>query len=133
MSFDVTLDLADSAVHAVTLFIQDKVRSKKFYGTTLGLPLIFENDDSAVYRVGDLLINLLLLEKADELISPASVAHPDSGSRFQFTISVEDVDLMTAAIVSRGAHLNNGPVDRPWGIRTSSFCDPDGHIWEICS
>ena len=22
-------------------------------------------------------------------------------------------------------------MDRPWGIRTASFRDPDGHIWEI--
>jgi len=25
----------------------------------------------------------------------------------------------------------NGPIDRPWGIRTASFRDPGGHIWEI--
>jgi uncharacterized glyoxalase superfamily protein PhnB len=27
-------------------------------------------------------------------------------------------------------HLN-GPVDREWGMRTASFTDPDGHIWEV--
>jgi lactoylglutathione lyase len=27
--------------------------------------------------------------------------------------------------------LLNGPMDRPWGIRTASFLDPGGHIWEI--
>ncbi|MDQ3782600.1 MAG: VOC family protein, partial [Actinomycetota bacterium] len=27
--------------------------------------------------------------------------------------------------------LLNGPVDRPWGVRTASFRDPAGHIWEI--
>jgi uncharacterized glyoxalase superfamily protein PhnB len=31
----------------------------------------------------------------------------------------------------RGAELLNGPVDRPWGVRTASFRDPGGHIWEI--
>ena len=25
----------------------------------------------------------------------------------------------------------NGPMDRPWGIRTASFQDPAGHMWEI--
>ncbi|HPM51986.1 MAG TPA: hypothetical protein PK282_07100, partial [Rhodoglobus sp.] len=25
----------------------------------------------------------------------------------------------------------NGPVDRPWGIRTAAFADPAGHVWEI--
>jgi len=27
--------------------------------------------------------------------------------------------------------LLNGPVDRPWGMRTASFTDPGGHIWEL--
>ena len=32
---------------------------------------------------------------------------------------------------SRGVELLNGPMDRPWGIRTAAFADPAGHIWEI--
>jgi catechol 2,3-dioxygenase-like lactoylglutathione lyase family enzyme len=24
-----------------------------------------------------------------------------------------------------------GSTDRPWGIRTASFRDPGGHVWEI--
>jgi uncharacterized glyoxalase superfamily protein PhnB len=27
--------------------------------------------------------------------------------------------------------LLNGPMDRPWGIRTAAFADPAGHVWEI--
>ncbi len=30
-----------------------------------------------------------------------------------------------------GVVLLNGPMDRSWGIRTASFSDPGGHIWEI--
>ncbi len=25
----------------------------------------------------------------------------------------------------------NGPMDRPWGVRTASFMDPAGYICEI--
>ena len=32
---------------------------------------------------------------------------------------------------SATSSLLNGPVDRDWGMRTASFADPDGHIWEI--
>jgi uncharacterized glyoxalase superfamily protein PhnB len=49
----------------------------------------------------------------------------------QFTLSVDDVDAMCAELASRGVTLLNGPLDRPWGIRTASFMDPGGHIWEI--
>jgi lactoylglutathione lyase len=27
--------------------------------------------------------------------------------------------------------LLNGPLNRPWGVRTASFTDPGGHIWEV--
>ena len=49
----------------------------------------------------------------------------------QFTITVDDVDAMCAELAARGVKLLNGPMDRPWGIRTASFSDPGGHIWEI--
>ncbi|WP_408649967.1 VOC family protein, partial [Jatrophihabitans sp.] len=51
--------------------------------------------------------------------------------RTVFTIEVEDVDAMCEQLTGRGVRLLNGPMDRPWGIRTASFSDPAGHIWEI--
>jgi uncharacterized glyoxalase superfamily protein PhnB len=36
-----------------------------------------------------------------------------------------------ADLTSRGVKLLNGPMDRPWGIRTAAFADPAGHVWEI--
>ena len=47
------------------------------------------------------------------------------------SIEVDDVDAMCAELAARGVKLLNGPMDRPWGIRTASFQDPAGHIWEI--
>jgi uncharacterized glyoxalase superfamily protein PhnB len=84
-----------------------------------------------VFKFGTTLINLLKTTAARELIEPAMVATPEAGSRFQLTITVEDVDAMCAELESRGVQLLNGPMDRPWGIRTASFRDPGGHIWEI--
>ena len=37
------------------------------------------------------------------------------------------------ALAERGVALLNGPVDRPWGIRTAAFADPAGHVWEIAA
>ena len=44
---------------------------------------------------------------------------------------VENVDVMCGQLAERGVTLLNGPMDRPWGVRTASFRDPGGHIWEI--
>ena len=55
------------------------------------------------------------------------------GSRFQLTIWVEDADAACVTLIARGVELSNGPIDRAWGMRTASFADPDGHIWEIAA
>lgn len=118
-------------IDAITLFVEDLAAAKQFYGDVFGLPVFFEDDNSAVFKFGETLINLLDIAEAPGLIEPAAVAPREAGSRFQFTIGVDDVDAMCAELVSRGAELLNGPMDRPWGIRTASFRDPGGHIWEI--
>jgi uncharacterized glyoxalase superfamily protein PhnB len=71
--------------------------------------------------------------EAPSLVAPASLAPADAGVRFQFTLGVEDVDAMCDELEARGVKLLNGPMDRPWGIRTASFRDPGGHIWEIAT
>jgi catechol 2,3-dioxygenase-like lactoylglutathione lyase family enzyme len=118
-------------ISAITLFVEDLAVTKQFYGEVFALPLIFEDDSSAVFNFGNTLVNLLKATEAPELIEPASVASREAGSRVQFTIEVDDVDAMCAELAKRGVKLLNGPIDRPWGIRTASFMDPGGHIWEI--
>ncbi len=118
-------------ISAITLFVEDLNAAKQFYRDVFGLPLAFEDDDSAVFKFKNTLINLLKTTAGRELIEPAVVATRESGSRMQFTIEVDDVDAMCAELTSRGVQLLNGPIDRPWGVRTASFKDPGGHIWEI--
>ena len=119
------------SIGAITLFVEDLVASKRFYENTFGLPVVFQDNNSIVFKMGGTLINLLKIESADELVAPAQVARRDAGSRNVFSIEVDDVDAMCTELVARGVTLLNGPVDRPWGIRTASFQDPAGHIWEI--
>ena len=118
-------------ISAITLFAEDLAATKQFYIDVFGLPVFYEDPNSAVFKFGDTLINLLDVGEAPELIEPARVATQDAGSRFQFTLAVDDVDAMCAELQSRGVTLINGPIDRPWGIRTACFADPAGHIWEI--
>ena len=118
-------------IFAITLFTENLVATKEFYQRVFGLPIHFEDPVSAVFKFGGTLINLLQIEQADELIAPAQVANRQAGTRFVFTIGVDDVDGMCAELASRGVELLNGPMDRPWGIRTASFMDPAGTIWEI--
>ena len=118
-------------ISAITLFVEDLEAAKQFYLKVFGLPVTWEDDNSAVFTFASTLINLLRISEAAELVEPAPVASRAAGSRFVFTIQVDDVDAMCGELSARGVELLNGPMDRPWGIRTASFMDPGGHIWEI--
>ena len=127
------MGLPPSGIAAITLFVEDLDEAKLFYQDVFGLVVVFEDANSAVFRFGETLVNLLTITAAPGLIAPAAVASPDDGSRFQFTIAVDDVDATCEELARRGVRLLNGPMDRPWGVRTASFTDPGGHIWEIAA
>ena len=125
------MDSWAKAINTVTLFVDDLPATRQFYLDVFGLPVVFEDAESAVFRFGTMLVNLLAVGSAPELIAPAAVGAREAGSRFQFTIEVDDVDATVAELTGRGVTFMNGPIDRPWGVRTACFADPAGHIWEI--
>jgi catechol 2,3-dioxygenase-like lactoylglutathione lyase family enzyme len=118
-------------IGAITIFVDDLDVAKSFYANAFERPLVFEDADSAVFDFGNTIVNLLKTSAAGELLEPATVGSKDAGPRFQVTIEVDDVDAVCARLTERGIALLNGPMDRPWGVRTASFVDPAGHVWEI--
>lgn len=122
----------DNNIFAITLFTDDLIASTKFYGDLLGLDDVYRDDASIVYKCGDTLINLLKISQAPELISPAPVGAQNK-SRAVYTLKFENIDALTADLISAGVAILNGPLDRPWGVRTVSVQDPSGHIWEFAN
>lgn len=121
-------------VSAITLFVEDPVRSKEFYERVFGAPIVNEDAQSAAFAFdGGVIVNLLDRREAPGLVEPAAVAAADAGSSALLTAAVEDVDAACAALAELGVALLNGPQDRPWGIRTAAFADPDGHVWEVAA
>ncbi len=118
-------------VHAITLVVEDLDAAREFYGRAFGLPEHYFSGDSAVFKVGELMVNLLRADKGPALLDPVPVAPVASGVRMMITVPVDDVDAVAAELVARGVVLLRGPEDRPWGVRTASFRDPAGHVWEI--
>jgi catechol 2,3-dioxygenase-like lactoylglutathione lyase family enzyme len=122
-----------AGINTITLFTEDLAATKAFYARVFGLPVAFEDADSAVFKFGGMQVNLLDVRAAPELVEPAVVGGPDAGARMQITINVEDVDATCAELARRGVTLLNGPIDRPWGVRTATFKDPAGNVWEVAA
>jgi uncharacterized protein len=131
-------------IHVLTLGVADLERSLAFY-RALGLesPGIvgteFVRDDeapggaAAMFELeGGLLLSLY---GRDDLEQDASVTF-DAPGRGEFSIghlvaSKDDVDAVLAEAQAAGATLTEEPHDRPWGIYSGYFRDPDGHLWEV--
>lgn len=119
-------------ISAITLFVEDLDAAEHFYREALEQPVVFRDDNSVVFRFGGTLVNLLRSSAADNLIKPAR-RFPASGSRMVLTVELGDVDAVCTRLAASGVHLLNGPLDRPWSLRTASFVDPGRHIWEIAA
>jgi catechol 2,3-dioxygenase-like lactoylglutathione lyase family enzyme len=120
-----------SHVSAISLFVEELHAAKSFYEEVFGVEVVYEDDTSVCVKFDQVFVNLLLSSAARQQVEPAPVASPDSGSRFQLSIWVDDVDAACAALEERGVNLLTGPVDREWGMRVATFTDPDGHNWEL--
>jgi lactoylglutathione lyase len=121
----------DKGIAAITLFVSDLAVAKSFYARAFALPVHFEDAESCVFAFGGTLVNLLVRSAAAELVDPKPVAPTAETAAFVLTLAVDDVDAACAELADRGVSLLNGPVDRPWEVRTASFEDPDGHVWEL--
>jgi catechol 2,3-dioxygenase-like lactoylglutathione lyase family enzyme len=121
------------SVGAITLFVEDPQRSKSFYEHIFELSPIYEDENAVAFEFENMIVNLLETPAAHDLITPAAVGGREAGSRFQLTIWVDDADAVCAELATRGVELLNGPMNRVWGMRTASFTDPDGHIWEVAA
>ena len=63
-------------------------------------------------------------------------AHPLTHGGVEFSLgyiaeSRNAVDKLLQKAEAAGARLTDKPHDRPWGIYSGYFQDPDGHLWEI--
>ena len=116
---------------AISLFVEDLAVTKDFYTRVFQVPIVYEDENSAVAQFENLLVNLLKVECAGEIVSPGPVGAKDAGSRFQISIWVPDVEAVCGRLRLEGVEILAGPMDRPWGMRTANFVDPAGHSWEV--
>lgn len=131
-------------VHVITLAVEDLERSLAFY-RTLGWESAgvvaeqFPGDDEMAAGA----IVMFQLERGlilcvfprGELAKDAKIPAPAPGSGL-FSIghtvgSRAEVDTLLEAAERAGATVTVRAYDRPFGVYSGYFKDPDGHLWEV--
>jgi uncharacterized protein len=132
-------------IHVITIAVDDLERAVAFYQLGLGfhtdgvIGTEWPGDDTnaagatAVFSVDGGL--MLAVYPRTELAKDAGVA---VGARQSGEFSIghavtsrADVDAVLAEAQAAGATVIDSPHDRPWGVYSGYFQDPDGHLWEI--
>lgn len=132
-------------IDVLTLAVSDLERALEFYRDGLGLKTTgvigteFAGDDATpagaavMFELREGLT--LALYPRTELAKDANVplGPPTTGefSIGHLVASPAEVDALLADAEAAGATLTEKPHERPWGIYSGYFRDPDGHLWEI--
>lgn len=134
----------ESRVNVITLAVDDLERALVFYRDGLGLNtrgiVATELVDQKTGAAGGVVIFelegglVLALYPRSELAKDAGLAaEPPRTGQFsvgQLVASRAEVDRILEQAAAAGAAVTL-PHDRPWGIYSGYFRDPDGHLWEI--
>lgn len=132
-------------IHIITLAVADLDRALAFYRDGLGfhteglIGTEFEGDEhtpdgtTAVFHLeGGLMLSIYpRSELAKDAAVPLTAAKPGEFSIGHVVASPADVDEVIAQAKAAGAAVTDPPHDRPWGIYSGYFRDPDDHLWEI--
>lgn len=132
-------------LHVITLAVDDLERSVRFYRDGLGLPSSgivgteWPGDETTpAGAIGIFTLErgvILCLYPRSELAKDAAIpfapATPGEFSLGHAVESREAVDALLATAQAAGATVTDTPHDRPWGIYSGYFRDPDGHLWEV--
>jgi catechol 2,3-dioxygenase-like lactoylglutathione lyase family enzyme len=134
-------------LNVITLGVESLERSLAFYRDGLGFAsegiighqFVGSADEpsgrAAMFTLDGGLI-LSLYSRADLAKDAHLPADRTAGSGFSLGYVVEsrdEVDESLSEAVRAGGKLTAPAHERPWGIYSGYFSDPDGHLWEVVS
>ena len=119
-------------INATVLIVRDLEAARSFYGDTIGLEVLFEDDVSTGYKMADHDFLVLQEKAAAEMMSAEDVGIGASGAyRVLMCAEVEDVDTTYQQLLDKGVNCIKAPKSQVWGRRTAYFKDPEGNLWEL--
>ena len=134
----------DTRVNVITLAVDDLERALVFYRDGLGFrsqgiigtewsdERTGANGAIALFELDNGLL-LSLYPRRDLALDAEIELSPAQGGEFslgQLVRSRSEVDELLRKAEAAGASVTEAN-DRPWGIYSGYFRDPDGHLWEV--
>jgi len=120
-----------AGIHHVTLRATDLARSRAFYGTTLGLPIVIDTPELFAALAGGCAI----------VVRGAAPQTPKDDRFNPFRVGLDHVALgcetdaelerVSAALASAGVTSTGIKIDSVMQRRYVAFKDPDGIAWEF--
>jgi catechol 2,3-dioxygenase-like lactoylglutathione lyase family enzyme len=118
-------------LQVVVIGVRDLAATRRFYENLGwrsrprdGLFARFELDGAA-----------LVLFPRDTLAETTGVSTTDGFGGTTPAMVVDDAQALNdglQAVVEAGGRIVAEPANRPWGVRTAYFADPENNIWELC-
>ena len=134
-----------SRIHVITLAVDDLDRAVRFYRDGLGFETEgiiatefagTDEDAAGAIALFEMEAGLVLCvyprsELAKDARIPLEPPARGSFSIGQLVGSREEVDALLTLAGAAGAVITTPAYDRPFGIYSGYFQDPDGHLWEV--
>lgn len=132
-------------INYIVLAVNNLDRALTFYRDGLGLPtqgvIGDEFRDEKTGAAGSIAFFelqgglMLCLYERDNLAKDAAVS-PDAFSSTEFSLgylvtSKKEVAALLERAKQAGATVTDSIHERPWGVYSGYFKDPDGHLWEV--
>lgn len=111
--------MAALGIFYVQIIVPDLVRAKRFYGDVLGWTLGTDEPGVAGYSFG-----------TGYLVIGEGAPGGDGDGGFKVSIQVDDIEAQHDRL-TRGGVSPTPIVSQPWGEKSFSFRDPDGHVWSM--
>ena len=126
-------------VTVITLGVSNLEQSLLFYRDGLGLPtqgIIGREFEHGALALFDLQhgLKLAIFSRSDLALDanvPSNAPNATECTIGHYLKSKAEVDAVMEQARRAGASITDPAHDRPWGIYSGYFQDPDGHLWEV--
>jgi predicted lactoylglutathione lyase len=121
----------DQRISVITLGVRDLVGARSFYEALGWTGAVSPDDEIAFFQAGPMVLSLW----RRELLAEESGV-PDPGGFGGIVLghvvrSPEEVDELIGRVEPAGGKVTRPAAKMVWGGYSATFCDPEGHPWEV--